>query len=720
MIAHSGRLSATDSHGAFYLNNTDASLTLASNLSLLGSTRPALGFYHRYSLEDGYDFGRVEISTDGGSTWAPLPGAEFTGGLANFEREQFDLSPYIGVTGFRVRFRLQTDDSVTRDGWYVDDMVVAEAPAPVVLSSPTAVSGTRVDLSWSVSGASDFHAYHVYRSNTPGTPWQEAHLVAEVLDVGVTTFSDMTVAPKSSYHYQILVVAQTGLSSTSNEATTTTPIGVAFPFLDNGEAGGGDWAADPPWELSEELAASATHAWSDSPGSNYAENITSQALTLAFPMNLAASGANRPALSYRHHYALGSGDTVSVEISGNGGSDWTTLANYTGNSSDLWRNGRHDLSAYTNQTAVLVRFRLTTDPSSSADGWHVDDIAVSEQPAMMAAPTVVSVNRQAIELAWTAYTGLDFQRYRVYRDTTASVGINSTLVADIDDPATTTFTDNTVQLDTDYHYRLYVVNGFGTHGPDSPATASGRARSLPLSPGFIEDFESDLGPEWVVKGSWGRTDETAHGGTFSLTDSPGVNYPKNTNTSTSFMVDLTGTAWPVLRFWHQHQFGGGDYGVVEGSADGGASWTQLAGASGDALDWAHAGVDLSQWKGQADYRIRFRVISDGGEETGDGWYIDDVALADHPGGVASLPLVEGFEAGLGDWITDGRLDGVEPREGAAAVRVGSLESGWTTSYLVYGREVELPASGVRYLSFWLKDSSANDEFYGGQVLYLDV
>ncbi len=60
VVAYSGLLSATDSHGAFYPNNMDASLTLASGMDLSSAVRPALAFHHRYSIEANYDFGSVE------------------------------------------------------------------------------------------------------------------------------------------------------------------------------------------------------------------------------------------------------------------------------------------------------------------------------------------------------------------------------------------------------------------------------------------------------------------------------------------------------------------------------------------------------------------------------------------------------------------------------------------------------------------------------------
>ena len=51
---------ATDSPTGYYVDQADGSLTLSSSFSLSGATRPALRFWHRYDVETGYDFARVE------------------------------------------------------------------------------------------------------------------------------------------------------------------------------------------------------------------------------------------------------------------------------------------------------------------------------------------------------------------------------------------------------------------------------------------------------------------------------------------------------------------------------------------------------------------------------------------------------------------------------------------------------------------------------------
>ena len=87
---------ATDSPGSFYTNNANSALALAVPITLTGAVRPALSFQHQHALETGYDFGLVEVSVDGGSTWILPALASYTGNLGAMTREQLDLSSYAG------------------------------------------------------------------------------------------------------------------------------------------------------------------------------------------------------------------------------------------------------------------------------------------------------------------------------------------------------------------------------------------------------------------------------------------------------------------------------------------------------------------------------------------------------------------------------------------------------------------------------------------------
>ena len=178
---HSAARSATDSPSTLYGSWLDASLTLASSVDLTSATRPVLSFWHRYQIEDGYDFGYVEISTDGGTSWG-LPVATFTGAVGDWVREQIDLSAYTGSADVRVRFRLESDGTVQQDGWYVDDVVIADGPAAVALDTPVTVTPNSVELTWDESGEPDFSSYRIYRSTASGFDCNDAVLVAEIDD----------------------------------------------------------------------------------------------------------------------------------------------------------------------------------------------------------------------------------------------------------------------------------------------------------------------------------------------------------------------------------------------------------------------------------------------------------------------------------------------------------------------------------------------------------
>mgnify|MGYP006289242843 FL=1 len=111
----------SDSPGGSYGNYVDASLT-SPVIDLSGMGAAELTFRHIYEIESGWDYGYVEVTTNG-SSWTAL--AAYDGELSTWTEEVFDLTPYVGSATFQVRFRLDTDGSVTYDGWHVDDIRIS-------------------------------------------------------------------------------------------------------------------------------------------------------------------------------------------------------------------------------------------------------------------------------------------------------------------------------------------------------------------------------------------------------------------------------------------------------------------------------------------------------------------------------------------------------------------------------------------------------------------
>ncbi len=119
--AHSPTHPWTDSPGSNYGNNADTSLT-SPVFDLTHSEGARLSFHHLFDFEDGFDAGRVEASTDGGASWTPV--AIYTGEDQDLVWQAVELAlPMLdGASEARVRFRLDSDDGVTRDGWHLDDL----------------------------------------------------------------------------------------------------------------------------------------------------------------------------------------------------------------------------------------------------------------------------------------------------------------------------------------------------------------------------------------------------------------------------------------------------------------------------------------------------------------------------------------------------------------------------------------------------------------------
>jgi len=116
----------TDSPGGDYPNGADTSL-ISPVLDLADLYGTRLEFWHRYELEDGWDSGTVEISTDAGSTWTGV--AWYTGySQPGWHRVVLDLPQLDGEAQARFRFRLESDVDGVADGWYVDDILLLAAP----------------------------------------------------------------------------------------------------------------------------------------------------------------------------------------------------------------------------------------------------------------------------------------------------------------------------------------------------------------------------------------------------------------------------------------------------------------------------------------------------------------------------------------------------------------------------------------------------------------
>ena len=118
---HSPTHSFTDSPSGNYPNSTDNPMTLTYALNTASSPMVNLSFWHKYITEASYDFCYVEVSNDNGTTWNTV--ASYDGTLSTWTYVSLDISQYTNSSSqVKIRFRLNSDQSLNYDGWYVDDI----------------------------------------------------------------------------------------------------------------------------------------------------------------------------------------------------------------------------------------------------------------------------------------------------------------------------------------------------------------------------------------------------------------------------------------------------------------------------------------------------------------------------------------------------------------------------------------------------------------------
>ncbi|MGA9117665.1 MAG: M14 family zinc carboxypeptidase [Bacteroidota bacterium] len=141
-----GTRSLADSRYGNVGNSSTTYLTTTAAVDLAGSQRPRLEFSARWANEAGYDYVRIQASTNNGGTWTSLSGRltgsvggqpGYTGNRGAWGWEQISLQAYAGRQ-VKIRFMLVTDSGLRGDGFYFDDLRVADYRDTVV----TAVAGS--------------------------------------------------------------------------------------------------------------------------------------------------------------------------------------------------------------------------------------------------------------------------------------------------------------------------------------------------------------------------------------------------------------------------------------------------------------------------------------------------------------------------------------------------------------------------------------------------
>jgi hypothetical protein len=151
-------------------------------------------------------------------------------------------------------------------------------------------------------------------------------------------------------------------------------------FCDDFESGVSKWiVSGQDWNTTFSNARSGTHSVTDSPDGNIVAGENAS-ITMALSVDL--TGAVSPVLVYWDKLAAGcsstgSGNSVYVEASSDGGTTWSQLVHTWCSDHSTWLLQQLSLAAFVGEN-VMIRFRVLQWASYVGDGWYIDDVEIRE------------------------------------------------------------------------------------------------------------------------------------------------------------------------------------------------------------------------------------------------------------------------------------------------------------------------------------------------------
>lgn len=146
---HSGRKCLRNTDKPIYENGMNSVIEFKYPFDLSQLNTAHISYWTKYFIETGKDFGYMEISADGGQTWAQLSDT-YTGIRATWTQEFLSLNEYCGH-GFdnvmlRFHFVSDTVQGYPALGWYIDDIKIQNGPIPTFVSDHLQVAPTEFKL----------------------------------------------------------------------------------------------------------------------------------------------------------------------------------------------------------------------------------------------------------------------------------------------------------------------------------------------------------------------------------------------------------------------------------------------------------------------------------------------------------------------------------------------------------------------------------------------
>jgi hypothetical protein len=439
-----------------YSNSTTKTLTTTDSFDFSTSNEVIIQFYTKWDIERNYDFVEVLGSDDGGLNWISLCGnytkpnatsattshdnksSTYANFQANSSGQVYDgdrldnwvmeeiiidnsYSSLLNSSDAKIRFSFRTDGlnvnenyTTTNDGFFIDDFKIISIQIPCDNSvAPTnltvnTVTPNSVGVSWDAITSTTYDLR--YREIGAGS-WNE------ITNILVNNYNITGLTENTNYEVQVATRcgATSSSYSTSENFTTTTAVPCtgssinSFPYSESFENTFGLWTNDTGddfnWTNKQEEGDGNSTPSADT-GPSLASNgnyfLYIEASDPNFPSKIARlispcldfTGRENAALSFDYHMFGGFTGILTVDVSIDNGTNYTTLTDYTltgaqqNSHADAWLTQNVDLSLYDGQS-VKLRFSATTSTDAS-NGWQgdisIDNFGITSDVTTVSSP----------------------------------------------------------------------------------------------------------------------------------------------------------------------------------------------------------------------------------------------------------------------------------------------------------------------------------------------
>ena len=512
-------------HNAYASSETNSLVSGALDISTM--TAPRLYFDQIAKTEGGYDYCYVEVSTDG-AAWTTLATfdedsypewgtSDVTPDNTWWKNEFLDLSSYISATTY-VRFRLTSDTSVTRYGWLLDNVYIAEAPSCLEPSGMTAtnVTDTSADLTWSASASGETAWNLEWKAGadfTPGTGAEDASDSAS----GTAAYNATGLSSNTTYY--IYYQADCGGGDTSGWVGpfvgTTNCSPYTAPYSQNFDAETTPdvqacWNAIVSGSTSTYANVQSSTTQSASASNSirfYNSGDTTGEYFLVSPNFLDLDNTKRIRFSaYQNIGGTDEGDVLEIGTM----TDPTDPATYTSYqtipyadlSEDAWVNLTVNFDTYAG-TDSYIAIKMTFGATYNYyyfDNFYYEDIPSCLEPSAL---TATNFTTSGADLGWTAGAGETAWNVEIVEAGTSPTG--TATATGVSNP----YTESGLNASTAYEFYVQADCGGGDTspwvGPFAFTTLCNPVSTFP----WTEDFESVTTPDLPV--CWDYVDNNEDG-----------------------------------------------------------------------------------------------------------------------------------------------------------------------------------------------------------------